>query len=72
MTTDVSPYDGLYKLLPKLAQPSWVWQIGDVIRKNETLAALQADAVDKKVQKKAAKSRYKAYRRLYDAIHGTA
>lgn len=69
---DGAQYDGLRALLPKLAQPSWVWQIGEVIRKNETLAALQAESLDKKAQRKDAKRRYKAYRRLYETVHGTA
>ena len=65
-------YDGLKALLPKLARPSWVWEIGEVIRKNETLAALQAESLDKKARKKDAKRRHNAARKLYNAIHGTA
>lgn len=68
----LAQYDGLKALLPKLAQPSWVWQIGNVVRKNETLAALQAESLDRKARKKDAKRRYNAARKLYNAVHGTA
>lgn len=73
MTTDVSAYDGLKHILPKLAQPSWVWQIdAPKLRPNETLIALQADSRTKQAKKKAAKQAYRAYRRLHAAIHGSA
>ena len=72
MHDEAAQYEGLYALLPKLARPSWVWQIGTPLLANETLAALQAESLDKKARKKEAKRRHKAYRRLYNAIHGTA
>lgn len=67
-------YDGLKQLLPKLAQPSWVWQIGEPFRKSAVLASIEAEKVllDKKVAKKEAKRRHKAYRRFALAIQGTA
>lgn len=70
----VDPYKGLGGLLPKLAQPSWVWWIGKG-RRSAALTATQSlnvSVAEKKARKKAAKRRYKAYRRLYDAIRGSA